>query len=140
MILCVATDDHLGMTFHERRQSQDRILRERLLEISGGSRLWINHYTAKQFGTPLPENVKVDEQFLEKAADDDFCFVENLSPADYEKQIKKIYLFKWNRVYPADTYFTIPLGEGGWKLIAEQEFEGHSHKKITMEEWEHENQ
>lgn len=140
MILCVAVDDRLGMTFHERRQSQDRALRERLLALAGGRRLWMNDYTAKQFGTPLPENVKVDGQFLEKAVEDDFCFVENLSPADYENQIKKIYLFKWNRRYPADTYFTIPLLENGWKLTSVDEFAGHSHQKITMEEWEHENQ
>ena len=36
MIVCVAVDDNLGMTFNKRRQSQDRVLRERLLELTQG--------------------------------------------------------------------------------------------------------
>lgn len=135
MILCVAVDDNMGMTFNKRRQSQDQLLRCRLLETAQNHKLWMSHYSAKQFKAPLMGNIIVDDRFLDKAGDDDFCFVENLSMAKYENQIKKIILFKWNRVYPADTYFDIPLSENDWKLISVLEFEGNSHKKITMEEW-----
>ena len=52
MIVCVAVDDNLGMTFNKRRQSQDRVLRERLLELTQGRDLWMNSYSVQQFGSP----------------------------------------------------------------------------------------
>lgn len=137
MILCAAVDDNLGMTFNNRRQSQDRELKRHLLGLSLNKRLWMNTYTAKQFENFLPDNVIVDDDFLDKAETEDFCFVENMSVRKYEQQIQKIILFKWNRIYPADTYFDIQLSEDRWKLISVLEFEGNSHKKITKEEWEY---
>ncbi len=136
MILCAAVDDNMGMTFNKRRQSQDRVLRARLLELIHGEKLWMNNYTAKQFEAPLAGNIVVDDDFLDKAGDDDFCFVENLPVAKYRDKIKKIILFKWNRVYPADTYFDISFQENEWRLVSATEFEGSSHKEITIEEWE----
>lgn len=136
MILCAAVDDNMGMTFNKRRQSQDRVLRERLLELIHGEKLWMNNYTAKQFEVPLAGNIIVDDDFLDKAGDDDFCFAENTSVAKYRDKIKKIILFKWNRVYPADTYFDISFRKNEWRLVSTTEFEGSSHKKITIEEWE----
>lgn len=138
MILCVAVDDNMGMGFNNRRQSQDKLLRSHLIQEVQSHKLWINTYTARQFETPLPDNIIVDDEFLNKAEADDYCFVENLSVAKYESEIKKIILFKWNRVYPADTYFDIPLSEGKWSLSSVLEFEGNSHKKITREEWKNE--
>lgn len=135
MVLCVAVDDNDGMTFHNRRQSQDKLLRRHILALSQGRKLWMNAYTAKQFTFPLPDNIVVDEDFWTKGNRDDFCFVENLSVAQYESYITKIFLFKWNRVYPADTYLDFPLDQNGWRMISVLEFEGNSHKKITREEW-----
>ena len=138
MIVCAAVDDRMGMTFHDRRQSQDRLLRQRLLELSAGSRFWVNHNTAKQFEDTAAGHLIVDDDFLEKAGEDDFCFVEDLPLETYQNRIKKIFLFHWNRAYPADTYFDIPLIEDEWKLVSVLDFAGNSHKKITMEEWDHE--
>lgn len=135
MIICAAIDDNMGMMFNNRRQSQDKLLRKHLLEITQPGKLWMNSYSEKQFETPLEKNIIVDEEFLEKAGEEDFCFVENLSVADYTSRIKKIILFKWNRVYPADMYFDISLTENNWKRISALDFEGNSHKQITMEVW-----
>lgn len=136
VILCVAVDDNMGMTFNKRRQSQDKILRNHLIEEVQKKKLWMNSYSAKQFENPLASNIIVDDEFLDKAEDDDFCFVENLPVAKYQDRIKKIILFKWNRVYPADTYFDIQMTENGWQLTSVLDFEGNSHKNITKEEWE----
>lgn len=137
MIVCVAVDDNFGMTFNKRRQSQDKCLRSELLQTAKESILWMNHYSAKQFEVPLPENVRVDEDFLKKAGAKDVCFVENLPVADYKEQIKKVILFKWNREYPADWHFDILVAQPGWKLLSVREFQGNSHEKITREEWEY---
>lgn len=138
MIICVAVDDNMGMTFNRRRQSQDRVLREHLLELAKNRILWMNNYSARQFNSPLPDNIMEDADFWAKAGREDLCFVENTSLAEYQNQIEKIILFKWNRIYPADTYFDIPLG-AGWILSSTSDFEGNSHTKITMEEWNREN-
>ncbi len=128
-ILCI--DNNGGLAFHNRRQSQDRALREHLLQLVGNARLWMNGYSRKQFPDPVPANLVVDEDFLKKAAPDDYCFVETLDPSPYEAQIRTLILFCWNRDYPADTFFT--RKPDGWKLVDSQDFPGFSHETITKE-------
>lgn len=135
MILCVAVDDKMGMTFNRRRQSKDALLRKKLLEISKGHRLYMNNYSAKQFENVSDYNIVVDDEMLDKACDDDFCFVEDLPLKGYEQLINKIFIFRWNRLYPADMFFDISLDDNNWILDSAIEFEGNSHKNITMEEW-----
>lgn len=136
MILYIAVDDKLGMTFNNRRQSKDSILRSHIIEETSGGRLWINTYTKNQFELPLAESIMVDDEFLEKAEKNDYCFVENVSVAEYEGKIQKIILFRWNRTYPADRYMDIILEGERWKQISVSEFKGNSHEKITKEVWE----
>ncbi len=135
MILCVAVDDKMGMTFNRRRQSKDALLRKKLLEISKGHRLYMNNYSAKQFENVSDYNIVVDDEMLDKACDEDFCFVENLPIKGYEQLINKMFIFRWNRLYPADMFFDISLDDNNWILDSAIEFEGNSHKNITMEEW-----
>ena len=47
--------------------------------------------------------------------------------------VSEVYLFQWNRDYPADVYFDYNLKELGFKKVGSEEFEGSSHKKITLE-------
>ena len=135
MIVCVVVDDNNGMMFNQRRQSKDRILREHILKMSEGSTLWMNEFTKRQFNGCEFQHVTVDNEFLEKTEELDYCFVEDLSLQEYENKISKLIIFKWNRVYPADRYFDISLE--GWMLESTEEFEGSSHKLITKEVWVH---
>lgn len=127
IILCV--DKNNGMLFGGKRLSQDCILREKILEIAGKSRLLVNNYTAKQFENQ--EKLTVSDNFLNEAGSGDFCFVEN-EIIDIEKA-EKVYIFNWNRVYPADTFFETDLKASGFKKIGKDELQGNSHKKITLE-------
>ena len=131
MIVIVCVDDNMGMMFNHRRQSQDRVLRERILQKTKDIKLWMNHYSAKQFGDNA--QVNIDDSFLSKAAPTDACFVEDQSTAPYEQWIDKIVLYKWNRTYPADMHFDIPLSSKSWNLISTEDFVGSSHEKITEE-------
>lgn len=132
MHLIVCIDNGGGMTFNHRRLSTDRVLRRKLSEISGG-RLWMNAYSAGQFLEDQEAEAVVQEDFLEKAPDGEFCFVENLSCLPWEQRMESIILCKWNRVYPSDQKFDIPLKAHGWKCVSVEEFPGSSHDKITME-------
>ncbi len=134
MVLVACVDDNMGMMFNKRRQSQDRVVRADILKEVGKGILWMNAYSYGQFASMKDERakgIKVDEDFFQRAGAEDWCFVENLSLLPYEAEIRKILLYRWNRKYPADLRFDIPLEEHGWKEADVREFAGHSHEKIT---------
>ncbi|MBR4211557.1 MAG: ribonuclease Z [Oscillibacter sp.] len=133
MNIIAVIDDGGGLMFNRRRQSQDRILRERILRLSDGARLWMNAYTRKQFDDIDPERVSVDEDFLQKAADGDYCFVENVPVLPVLDRVERLFLFRWNRAYPSDLKFDLDLSAPGWNLLETDEFPGYSHEKITEE-------
>ena len=132
MNLIVTLDDRNGMAFNHRRQSQDKALTARILTLTAGSRLWVNHYTAALFSALDCPQLNVDDNFLFEAGPGEFCFVENTSAAAVEKWVEQIILFRWNRRYPGDVFFDIDVSSG-WTLTETEEFAGHSHEKITME-------
>lgn len=124
MKLVACIDEKNGMLFNNRRQSRDKVLIENLLELCKGEALYTNTYSISLF----PEGSAVvcsDFDSLENG----YVFAENFTVN--EEKIREIIIYKWNRVYPADTYFTISLD--GWSLIEAVDFEGFSHEKITRE-------
>ena len=124
MKLIVCLDDKNGMMFNKRRQSRDRVLIENVLELCKGEKLYTNEYSSKLF----PENsVEVFDSI--KNVGNEYCFAENFTVN--EENIEEIIVYKWNRLYPADTYFNIDLA--GWNLTETVDFEGSSHEKITRE-------
>ena len=131
MIAIVCIDDNRGMMFNNRRQSRDSILIEKVIELSKGSKLWLNKYSSSLFEDKNVSNINVDESFVLEAANGEYCFVENVSLKGYEKWIEKLMIFKWNRVYPKDFEFELDLSK--WKLVESSEFKGSSHDNITME-------
>lgn len=133
MICVVCVDDKMGMLFNHRRQSQDRALRVRLLTLCAHSRLWMNAYTYAQFQEQTAPQLCVDAQPLHKAAPGEYCLVEDIDPATHEAAMERIVLYRWNRTYPADRFFTIPLAEHGWRLLGAADFPGFSHERITEE-------
>ena len=134
MIVIVAIDDKAGMMFNKRRQSQDKVLRDKVLQLTQGSVLWMNAYTAKQFDG-ITEGIQIDEMFLQKASKGEFCFVENEKLESVACQIEKMVIFKWNRRYPGDFFLDVTPDKCGLVCTHTEEFEGSSHEKITMEIW-----
>jgi len=133
MIIIACVDDNMGMMFNHRRQSQDRVLRERILDATKGGKLWMNHYSAKQFSENDAPQINVDDNFISEAGDGEYCFAEDCDVTPYLRWVEKIILYRWNRRYPLDQTFPIGLSAGGWKLIHTEEFAGSSHGKITEE-------
>lgn len=138
MILMVAVDEANGLTFGGRRQSKDALLREKMLALCGEHPLWVNTYTARQFSAEQANRLCIAEDFMEQAGEGDYCFLENIAAAPYLQRIERLILFQWNRRYPADFHLDIALTAPEWKLEKTAEFAGHSHEKITMEEYRHE--
>ena len=126
IISCV--DDDYGMMFNNRRQSRDSKVIEHVLKTVNDKKIWMNNYSKQLFEGQ--NNIVIDEEFLEKAEENDYCFVENVEISNEKYKIDEIILYFWNRKYPADKKFNISLEE--YVLENEEDFEGSSHEKITQ--------
>ena len=127
LIICI--DDAGGIMFNHRRQSQDRVLRARLLEITNGAKLWVTPYTARQFEDSAALCVS-DAPWMD-AAEGDYYFAED-GEVPVERA-EKIYLYRWNRLYPSDRTFAHDPIALGFVLQRSEEFAGYSHEYITEE-------
>lgn len=134
MKIIVAIDDDNGMLFNKRRQSKDAVLRERILDISKGTVLWMNEYTRKQF-SDVPAYVCVSEKPMDEAGDGEYCFVEDMGVAAFEDKIEEMIIFRWNRRYPSDLQLDFNPIEYNMVLTKSEDFKGTSHEKITVEVW-----
>lgn len=129
MILIVCIDEKNGMIFNNRRQSRDRILTNHIIEMTKDKTLWITEFSKDIFDVADNKHIMIDNYFYEKADKEDFCFVEDIDVNTLIDKVDKIIIYNWNRCYPADLYFNIPLNN--WLVDSEKEFIGSSHKRIT---------
>ena len=128
IVICV--DDAGGYMFFGRRQSMDRVLRERLLSLIEDARLFMTAYTKKQFEDD--QRIVVCDDPFACAAEGDYCFVENGPFSVDDSRIEGAVVFRWNRSYPADRFFSVDKIPS-LSLQSSCEFPGYSHEKITME-------
>lgn len=134
MNVIVCLDDKNGMMFNGRRQSRDRVLYQRVADMTRGTRLWMSPYSAPLFPPEKVPQAAVSADFLAQAGVGEFCFVEDAPLTPCAEKLERVILFRWNRVYPADVRFDLPLE--GWRRTETAEFAGSSHEKITMEVYE----
>lgn len=133
MNIITCLDDKNGMMFFNKRQSQDKIVRENIKELVANTTLYMNEYSYKLYKDIDNGNIKVCDSFLDKCEDNSFCLVENKFLNAYIDKINTIVIYKWNRTYPANMYFDIDINSGLWSLSSQEEFQGSSHEKITKE-------
>ena len=131
VILIACVDDKYGLLFNGRRVSKDETVIKKLLETIGDNKLWMSQYTSSLFQEEDSKVVLIDDEFLTKASENDYCFIEDAVPDKIKNKVEKLILFKWNREYPSDTKLEMDLSS--YKIDQACEFEGKSHKKITME-------
>lgn len=127
MKLIVCVDETMGMMFNNRRQSRDGVLIEHILDLVDDKKIWITNFSESLFRFKT-EYVLFEEKPID-IGDEDFCFVENITPSTFEKYVDEIIIYNWNRRYPSDMYFDICLDD--WILESEVEIKGSSHEKIT---------
>ena len=123
MILITCIDNSNGIMFNKRRVSKDALLIERLKGITKENKIYVSEYSKSLFDGF--DNLVLS---IENLTNNDFYFLEN---EDYNGNIDKIIIYKWNRDYPADKYFDIDLSS--YELISTQDFQGSSHDLITEE-------
>lgn len=107
VIICV--DNNGGILFNGKRQSKDRIFRKYLLDIveKKNSRIAMTPYTYGQFQEDKrKELIDVKNTF---SFDENYIFLEQSIPISWEK-VNNLILCCWNRDYPTDEYFNLPIG------------------------------
>lgn len=78
----------------------------------------MNSYSSKQFTEEYSE-IKISDDFIHKADDNEYCFVEN--PDDLiNAKIGQVVVYRWNRDYPADKFFNMDISDR--RLISTEEF------------------
>lgn len=127
LIFCI--DNKKGMMFFKKRQSQDSVLRQWIIDRTAGAVLRMSSYSAKQFQSL--SGVVVDDDYVNNAALQDYCFVEDKGYT--LDNVSEIILCNWNRTYPADKFFDIDLNLSGFKKTDSVDIVGSSHDKITIE-------
>ncbi len=126
-------DDKNGILFNKRRQSRDREVIRKIVDITNGQALYISEYSKSLF-SEFVNCVCVISDFT--SVEDGFCFVEAGIENIAVDSVSELYLFKWNRIYPCDTWFPTEQIISKMKHLKTLDFKGNSHKKITLEVYE----
>ncbi len=130
MNIIICLDNSRGMLFNNRRQSRDKAVLQDVFKCLSNSRILISTFSEKLF-SEFSDCVTIDNDFLDNALQNDYCFVENKELNSYTDKIEKIVVYSWNRDYPADFYCDIDFN--CFELAGETEFTGNSHEKITKQ-------
>lgn len=131
LTVAVCVDDRLGTLFAQRRQSRDRVLIADLISTAQDKHICINRFSKTLF-EQYPATVICDDLFRDCPAQS-VCFAENIPLLPHIDQISTLIIYRWNRHYPADTYFDLDPMRDGFTLISTTEFKGSSHECITKE-------
>ncbi len=134
MIVVVCLDDLGGMLFNNRRQSRDRMLIGDMLTLAGDSPVWMAPYSLNLFSDFSGADIMVSDDFLTRAGEGEYAFVEERDVSPYLQKIEKIVVYRWNRRYPRDFTFSIDLKD--WELREKCNIPGYSHETITREIYE----
>lgn len=134
MIAIICIEERGGMAFAGKRFTKDAKLRRKILETVGDQPLYMNAYSAKQFGENLPGNICVCGDYLKYAPENAYCFIETEAPSEWLRKADKLILFSWNRRYPYDVFFDRDCLQLMKRIEEEtEEFAGSSHENITKE-------
>lgn len=130
MTCYVCLDDKCGMRFNHRRQSRDaRLLEDIRREVPGV-------LTADALSGSLLTEAGIPWEpapgDLHELREDAHFFLE-ARPAGEALAFDRIVIYRWNRHYPADTFWNLDLTEAGYRLTEATDFSGSSHETITKE-------
>lgn len=140
MKIIVCIDKNNGMLFNNRRTSRDREVIKDIVNNYSDANIWVKEYSKELFedyfddnnlGSLEDNNIVVDEQYLLKIEDKDYCFIEDREIINYTDKVEKVIIYRWNRDYPADVYYEFDNNQ--FSLEETSEIKGYSHDIITKE-------
>jgi len=128
--LIVCMDDRCGVLFNNRRVSSDKEVIKHIRNITAGGTLMCSSYSACLF----PAGSVCIRENLPKDLPDALCyFLEGQDPTPVADRVSELVIYRWNRVYPSDYQFPLELFDTRMHVVAQGEFPGNSHARITWE-------
>lgn len=136
MIIIACLDNQNGIAFNHRRQSSDCAVTRDIAKTAAesGQKLYISPYSQSLFAKEEDNEPElfVCENPLATAGEGDYVFLEQNAADLRELAVEALTVYRWNRDYPSDV--KIAIGEE-WELVEHADFSGHSHEKITKEQY-----
>lgn len=132
MTVCICLDKNGGRLFNCRRQSRDRRLIDDLCAFANGRTVYTDAYSEKLFDHTNAPLGSADE-LTASGEEDAIIFCERQDPLPYLERADTLVIYRWNKVYPADTFLARDPGELGFRLVQKTDFPGTSHNNIDRE-------
>ena len=132
MNLIICLDEGHGYSFFGRRQSMDRALRNRALELTAGGPLYMDAYSAGQFRENA-HRIRVVAEPARDVPETGWFFLELGNPEALLPLVNRLAVFRWNREYPSDKRFPLQEIREKAALCYREDFPGHSHERIDLE-------
>lgn len=129
MILIVCLDMHDGMRFNRRRQSTDKDVIARILDMFGDDKIAVRPCSEKLFSA---DRITVPGNPLES----DVYFAEEICSIPPPNAVEKLVVFRWDKIYPADEKFPMKKFLEEFSIKESVSFPGNSHDTITLEVYE----
>ena len=114
------------MLFNNRRCSRDRAVVDDILSSFAPADICVSEYSA-----PLFNGCRVISDLSEVG--NGVLFLEDLPLSAALDRARKLIVYRFDRVYPANVRLEIPKD---FALLESTEFSGYSHEKITREVYE----
>ena len=133
MILVVCLDDKNGIMFNGQRQSMDKVVRTKILESANGRPLYMSEYSSQQFVEESADNIVITNSLSKEFADGTIFLEDDMELAFGFCMVNELHIYRWNRVYPSDRFFTMHTDDSMWEFYEEENFAGYSHEKITKQ-------
>ncbi len=126
MTLILWTGKNGELMFNRRRCSRDRGVISDILTMYDPSEICVSAYSS-----PLFDGARVISRLSE--AEGGVVFLEDFPLPPALAQARKLIVYRFDRVYPADVRLEIPQA---FHQTHSAELAGHSHEKITREVYE----
>lgn len=133
-MVIVACIDKLGnIALNTNGQINHLIFLVRLKMISNEALLYMSYNSYLQFGCyPM---IMIDDNFLDIAGEDSYCFVEDTDITPYIDRIDKIILYKWNKKFSSKLKFDNSI-LNKFNIVSQKSFYGDHFLKISEEVYE----
>lgn len=136
MRLIVIIDENNGLSFNNRRQTQDSFLIKHMIEIAEreSSIIWIKDRSKDLFEGY--SNVQILDVDCFSIPAGDFIFLEDGDANEVAMASDVIYLYQWDKTYPSDEVFVFTNQLlNAFDVVESEEIEGEYHS-IYFEKWE----
>lgn len=136
MVIVACIDKSGNIALNTNGQLNHIIFLVRLKVVSNEALLYMNSNSNLQFGFyPM---IMVDDDFLDIAEEDSYCFVEDTDITPYINRIDKIILYKWNKNFSSKFKFDTSILDN-FSIVSNKCFYGETFLKISEEIYEKNN-